>query len=88
MCDVGSFQCADTLCHCVPTQVANLDSFDVDRTISLVPPDGEFALMNYRCVCVREQRGRVINRGRRRVGVQAAGAGHWVREAAVSGVAT
>ncbi|PNW87410.1 hypothetical protein CHLRE_02g146600v5 [Chlamydomonas reinhardtii] len=29
-------------------EVANLDSFDVDRTISLVPPDGEFALMNYR----------------------------------------
>ncbi|GIL81260.1 hypothetical protein Vretimale_1180 [Volvox reticuliferus] len=29
-------------------EVANLDNFDVDRTISLVPPDGEFALMNYR----------------------------------------
>lgn len=29
-------------------EVANLESFDVDRTISLVPPDGEFALMNYR----------------------------------------
>lgn len=31
-----------------PCQVANLESFDVDRTISLVPPEGEFALMNYR----------------------------------------
>jgi hypothetical protein len=29
-------------------QVANLDSFDIDRTISLVPSEGEFALMNYR----------------------------------------
>ena len=29
-------------------ECANLDHFDVDRTISLVPPDGEFALMNYR----------------------------------------
>ncbi|KAJ8479411.1 hypothetical protein OPV22_023138 [Ensete ventricosum] len=25
-----------------------LDSFDVDRTLSLIPPDGEFAAMNYR----------------------------------------
>ncbi|KAH9756264.1 AP-4 complex subunit mu [Citrus sinensis] len=25
-----------------------LDSFDVDRTLSLVPPDGEFPVMNYR----------------------------------------
>lgn len=31
-----------------PTQVANLESFDLDRTISLVPSEGEFALMNYR----------------------------------------
>lgn len=29
-------------------QVADLASFDVDRTITLVPPEGEFALMNYR----------------------------------------
>eukprot|EP00201_Polytomella_parva_P010084 CAMPEP_0175072456 /NCGR_PEP_ID=MMETSP0052_2-20121109/19924_1 /TAXON_ID=51329 ORGANISM="Polytomella parva, Strain SAG 63-3" /NCGR_SAMPLE_ID=MMETSP0052_2 /ASSEMBLY_ACC=CAM_ASM_000194 /LENGTH=431 /DNA_ID=CAMNT_0016339971 /DNA_START=54 /DNA_END=1346 /DNA_ORIENTATION=+ len=29
-------------------EVANLESFDLDRTISLVPPDGEFALINYR----------------------------------------
>mmetsp|Transcript_5129 Transcript_5129/g.11158 ORF Transcript_5129/g.11158 Transcript_5129/m.11158 type:complete len:447 (+) Transcript_5129:390-1730(+) len=29
-------------------ECANLESFDVDRTISLVPPEGEFALMNYR----------------------------------------
>lgn len=29
-------------------ECANLESFDIDRTISLVPPDGEFALMNYR----------------------------------------
>ncbi|KMZ68436.1 AP-4 complex subunit mu [Zostera marina] len=26
----------------------HLDSFDVDRTLSLVPPDGEFSVMNYR----------------------------------------
>ncbi|KAG6478326.1 hypothetical protein ZIOFF_061762 [Zingiber officinale] len=25
-----------------------LDSFDVDRTLALIPPDGEFAVMNYR----------------------------------------
>ncbi|XP_054797319.1 AP-4 complex subunit mu isoform X1 [Prosopis cineraria] len=25
-----------------------LDSFDVDRTLSLIPPDGEFPVMNYR----------------------------------------
>ncbi|CAL9093167.1 unnamed protein product [Musa acuminata var. zebrina] len=25
-----------------------LDSFDVDRTLTLIPPDGEFAVMNYR----------------------------------------
>ncbi len=25
-----------------------MDSFDLDRTISLVPPEGEFALINYR----------------------------------------
>lgn len=30
------------------SQLANLDSFDIDRTISLVPSEGEFALMNYR----------------------------------------
>lgn len=29
-------------------EVAELESFDVDRTITLVPPEGEFALMNYR----------------------------------------
>uniref|UniRef100_A0A7S3QPE7 MHD domain-containing protein n=1 Tax=Dunaliella tertiolecta TaxID=3047 RepID=A0A7S3QPE7_DUNTE len=29
-------------------EVANLDSFDIDRTISLKPAEGEFALMNYR----------------------------------------
>jgi AP-4 complex subunit mu-1 len=28
--------------------VANLELFDVERSISLVPPDGEFALVNYR----------------------------------------
>ncbi len=28
--------------------MANLESFDVDRSISLVPPEGEFALLNYR----------------------------------------
>lgn len=33
-----------------PPQVANLESFDADRTISLVPCEGEFALMNYRTV--------------------------------------
>ncbi|XP_074263586.1 AP-4 complex subunit mu-like [Silene latifolia] len=26
----------------------NLDNFDIDRTLSLVPPDGEFPVMNYR----------------------------------------
>ncbi|ONK75641.1 uncharacterized protein A4U43_C03F19010 [Asparagus officinalis] len=26
----------------------HLDSFDIDRTLSLVPPDGEFSVMNYR----------------------------------------
>ncbi|KAJ6838593.1 AP-4 complex subunit mu [Iris pallida] len=26
----------------------HLDSFDVDRTLALVPPDGEFPVMNYR----------------------------------------
>ncbi|KAJ3673415.1 hypothetical protein LUZ60_006789 [Juncus effusus] len=26
----------------------HLDSFDMDRTLSLIPPDGEFAVMNYR----------------------------------------
>jgi len=30
------------------SQVANLELFDVERSISLVPPDGEFALCNYR----------------------------------------
>jgi len=25
-----------------------LDSFDIDRTLTLIPPDGEFAVMNYR----------------------------------------
>eukprot|EP00879_Flechtneria_rotunda_P017330 GHRR01018154.1.p1 GENE.GHRR01018154.1~~GHRR01018154.1.p1 ORF type:complete len:327 (+),score=106.14 GHRR01018154.1:855-1835(+) len=29
-------------------EVANLDAFDTERSISLVPPDGEFALANYR----------------------------------------
>lgn len=29
-------------------QCANLDAFDTERSISLVPPDGEFALANYR----------------------------------------
>ncbi|XP_073110258.1 AP-4 complex subunit mu isoform X3 [Elaeis guineensis] len=26
----------------------HLDSFDMDRTLTLIPPDGEFAVMNYR----------------------------------------
>uniref|UniRef100_A0A2P2ML59 Uncharacterized protein MANES_02G145500 n=1 Tax=Rhizophora mucronata TaxID=61149 RepID=A0A2P2ML59_RHIMU len=26
----------------------HLDNFDVDRTLTLVPPDGEFPVMNYR----------------------------------------
>ncbi|KAL5992662.1 AP-4 complex subunit mu [Asimina triloba] len=26
----------------------HLDSFDVDRTLTLIPPDGEFSVMNYR----------------------------------------
>jgi AP-4 complex subunit mu-1 len=26
----------------------HLDSFDIDRTLTLIPPDGEFAVMNYR----------------------------------------
>lgn len=29
-------------------ECANLESFDIDRTISLVPPEGEFALINFR----------------------------------------
>ncbi|GBF92450.1 AP-4 complex subunit mu [Raphidocelis subcapitata] len=29
-------------------EAANLDAFDSERSISLVPPDGEFALLNYR----------------------------------------
>ena len=29
-------------------KAANLEAFDSDRAISLVPPDGEFALVNYR----------------------------------------
>eukprot|EP00878_Enallax_costatus_P022779 GHUV01024189.1.p1 GENE.GHUV01024189.1~~GHUV01024189.1.p1 ORF type:complete len:320 (+),score=69.87 GHUV01024189.1:300-1259(+) len=29
-------------------ECANLDAFDTERSISLVPPDGEFALANYR----------------------------------------
>jgi AP-4 complex subunit mu-1 len=34
---------------CLFHELAQLDSFDVDRTLSLPsPPDGEFALMNYR----------------------------------------
>jgi hypothetical protein len=32
----------------VHVQVANLEAFDTERSISLVPPDGEFALANYR----------------------------------------
>jgi hypothetical protein len=32
----------------VHAQVANLEAFDTERSISLVPPDGEFALANYR----------------------------------------
>ncbi|RLN34220.1 hypothetical protein C2845_PM03G33010 [Panicum miliaceum] len=26
----------------------HMDSFDIDRTLTLIPPDGEFAVMNYR----------------------------------------
>jgi hypothetical protein len=33
---------------CLLLQVADLSLFDVERSISLVPPDGEFALANYR----------------------------------------
>ncbi|KAI8470762.1 MAG: Mu homology domain-containing protein [Monoraphidium minutum] len=29
-------------------EAANLEAFDTERSISLVPPDGEFALLNYR----------------------------------------
>ncbi|KAL6759889.1 Mu homology domain-containing protein [Haematococcus lacustris] len=29
-------------------EVANLESFDLDHSVSLVPPEGEFALLNYR----------------------------------------
>jgi len=31
-----------------PTPTPTSDSFDTERSISLVPPDGEFALVNYR----------------------------------------
>ena len=27
----------------------SLDRFDTERTLELVPPNGEFAVMNYRC---------------------------------------
>jgi hypothetical protein len=36
-------------CWAGGSQVADLGSFDADRTITLVPPEGEFALINYRC---------------------------------------
>lgn len=29
-------------------EAVHLDSFDIDRTLTLVPPDGEFPVMNYR----------------------------------------
>eukprot|EP00164_Ancoracysta_twista_P000575 GFYU01000760.1.p1 GENE.GFYU01000760.1~~GFYU01000760.1.p1 ORF type:complete len:469 (-),score=128.21 GFYU01000760.1:72-1478(-) len=34
---------------CVFHQCVRLGKFDADRTISFVPPDGEFELMRYRC---------------------------------------
>ncbi|CAA3002611.1 AP-4 complex subunit mu [Olea europaea subsp. europaea] len=34
--------------YCNFHESVHLDSFDVDRTLSLVPPDGEFPVMNYR----------------------------------------
>jgi hypothetical protein len=40
---------AKLLPACLPAcQVANLEAFDTERSITLVPPDGEFALANYR----------------------------------------
>ncbi|KAF5833171.1 Mu homology domain-containing protein, partial [Dunaliella salina] len=44
----GSNSCFINLHFWASLQVANLDSFDIDRTISLKPAEGEFALMNYR----------------------------------------
>lgn len=44
--DVGSH--AVLLDDCSFHECANLEGFETERTISLVPPDGEFALINYR----------------------------------------
>mmetsp|Transcript_12303 Transcript_12303/g.36092 ORF Transcript_12303/g.36092 Transcript_12303/m.36092 type:complete len:445 (-) Transcript_12303:237-1571(-) len=46
----GSYESGHTvfLDDCNFHECANLESFDIDRTITLVPPEGEFALLNYR----------------------------------------
>lgn len=42
--DLGLVVLDDAYFH----EAANLEAFDTERSISLVPPDGEFALLNYR----------------------------------------
>ena len=37
-----------TLNPCVPAQSVSLERFETERLLELVPPDGEFAVMNYR----------------------------------------
>ncbi|KAF2310017.1 hypothetical protein GH714_006210 [Hevea brasiliensis] len=48
--DYGSSSGAGTLIldNCNFHESVHLDSFDIDRTLALVAPDGEFSVMNYR----------------------------------------
>ena len=45
----GTSQDAVMLDDCNFHESVSLDRFDTERTLELVPPDGEFAVMNYRC---------------------------------------
>ena len=44
----GTSQDAVMLDDCNFHESVSLDRFDTERTLELVPPDGEFAVMNYR----------------------------------------
>ena len=47
----GASGMATLLDDCNFHESADLSNFDVDRTIALTPPEGEFSLMNYRASC-------------------------------------